>query len=174
MAVGRSGDRAEVGGEAVVVELIERDGAGEGVGADARAAELGEMAADVQGGAEVAGEGADVGAAAAVDAELQQRPGVVQQLDGVDVDGAGRELHGLAATGEVVGAAAFDFERAERGGCCWIGPMKVGSRAGICSNVAWASRPCCSEEADMGRDAHATRKALPAIRDRPSRWLSRV
>ena len=38
----RSGDRAEVGGEAVVVELVERDGTGEGVGAHARVAELGE------------------------------------------------------------------------------------------------------------------------------------
>ena len=66
------------GGEAVVVELVERDGAGEGVGADARAAELREMAADAEGGADVAGEGADVRAAAAVDAELQQRPVVVQ------------------------------------------------------------------------------------------------
>ena len=31
-----------------------------------------------------------------------------EQFDGVDVDGAQGELHGLAATGEVVGAVAFD------------------------------------------------------------------
>ena len=60
--------------------------------------------------------GADVGAAAAVDLEVEQGILVAEKLDGVDGDGAGRELGGLAFAGESVGGAAGDFQCAVDGG----------------------------------------------------------
>ena len=97
--------------------VLEGAGLGEAVGADGGAAQRGQVAADAEGGAEVAGEGADVGAARAAD----QRVDVEEVAVGADVgdgelvdgDRAGGQLGGGARAGELVGALAVDLDRAD-------------------------------------------------------------
>ena len=81
----------------------------------ARRRERVEVGAAAERRAEVGGERADVGAGAALHADRRHRvrPGL-EALDGeaLDVHGAGRALHLLAAAGEIVEAPAADAQRA--------------------------------------------------------------
>src|SRR5207249_7105045 len=84
--------------------------------ADARAAKLRQISADVERGAEIARDRADVRSAPAIDAHAQQRPVVIEQLDVVDLDRSRFELHLVAAPRQVIRAASADLHRAVGGG----------------------------------------------------------
>ncbi len=98
--------------DGVAAYLVQGGGGVEGVGADFGSGEFGEVAAAVEGFAQVAGDGADVGSPAAIDFEFDVGPLVLHQVECVDIDRAGFEFHFVSAAGEVVGAAAFDFHGA--------------------------------------------------------------
>ena len=78
--------------------------------ADAGAPQRGEMPADAEGGADVAGQRPDVGTARTVhlDVDVDQvgGPSDVAHLEPVDTHGTGGQLDGLALAGELVGALA--------------------------------------------------------------------
>lgn len=105
----------EVLGEEWSGEFVEGEGVGDGELADSGAAERGEVAAGVEGAAEVAGEGADVDAFAGVDVEGEEGEGVVEDGDGVDDDWARGERGCGALACESVGALALDVDGAEGG-----------------------------------------------------------
>lgn len=83
--------------------------------ADFGATEGGEVGAGLEVGADVGGEGANVGAGADVGGDFELGVGVGVEGDGVNVDFAEREFDCLAFAGEVVGALTVDFDGAENG-----------------------------------------------------------
>ena len=95
---------------------VELEGIGLGEVADALATEIGEVGGGAEGGAEVAADGADVGALAAIDADGGAGPVEVEQLDAVDTDGAWGQFGLAAFSGEVVGALAGDLDGGDGGG----------------------------------------------------------
>ena len=92
-------------------------------GPTARAPQRGQVAADAERGAEVAGEGADVGAARSTSTSTSTSstswPSAVDRRDGQHVepvhrDRAGRQVDVLAGADPRVGALAVDLDRADR------------------------------------------------------------
>ena len=101
--------------------------------------------------ADVAGDRSDVGPAAAIDFELEMRPGVIDHGDPVDPDQSRRQLDGLAGPGQVVGSRPSIFRAEYSGGrldrpcprgeriACWISPAD-----GICGDASTSIRPSAS------------------------------
>ena len=80
--------------------------------ADAGAAQRREVSAGTQDFPQIAGDGADIGAAATVDPDLHLGRLVVDQLQLIDADDPRFKLHILTFTGEVVRPTTPDPERA--------------------------------------------------------------
>src|SRR5690349_8197227 len=110
--------------DAVWLQRVERHRRFDYEIADSGAPQLGEIAADAQGGTQIARDGSDVRAAAAVHADPQQWPGVVQHLDRMNLDRSGLLRDGLARSNSVGGALAGDLQRAVCGGHLFNGTMK--------------------------------------------------
>jgi len=83
--------------------------------ADPGAAEPGEMGGNAEGLADIVGEGADVGALGAFDAEADIGRGEIEELEAVDVDELGGAFDGLAFAGEFVQGDAVDLDGGDHG-----------------------------------------------------------
>src|SRR5262245_1577465 len=83
-------------------------------GADAGAAEGGDVTAAAKSLAEVAGEGADIGALSAEYFEAERWVVEVEDIDPIDADRAGRQIGRVALTGQVVRASAGEFGGGKR------------------------------------------------------------
>src|SRR6202023_2877969 len=104
-------DPVRVGGDGV-----EGVGFGEVEGPDGEAAERAEVRAAAEGGAEVGGEGADVGAGAALDEDRDDRVWAGFELldvEAIDADGTRSAFDLLAASGQVVEATPTHLQGAD-------------------------------------------------------------
>src|SRR5947208_466544 len=98
--------------DAVGSERLERDTSGGIIRANARAAKLGQISPHAQSRPQIAGNSANIGSAAAVDADVGQRPLVIQQVCCIDLHDPWLQLDRLALAGDIISAAASNLERA--------------------------------------------------------------
>src|SRR5690606_25423003 len=112
----------EVGPGALVDEALQRHRRVQGEVADPGTAQRGEVSPDAQRGAEVAGQGPDVGAGAHLDLDVHVGGAGVrvgthgEHVEAVHGDAAGREVDLLTPAHAGVGAPPPDLDRADRAG----------------------------------------------------------